>query len=99
MLVAAASASLAIAHAAGPIVAIYLPGAADVEGGVRRLERDLLHRQQPDRVPPYVAAGLITTETLRHDLRYPPMPPPRRRCRRAINRMLLPQRVSMSSSR
>ena len=43
------------------------------------------------KVPPYVAAGLITTETLRLDLRYLPMLPLGVAAGWAINR-LLPQR-------
>jgi len=71
----AAGFSSAIAHAAGPIVAIFLIAqrlskeAFVASNAIFFTVNNLL------KVPPYVAAGLITTETLRHDIRYLPMLP------------------------
>jgi uncharacterized protein len=81
----------AIAHAAGPIVAIYLIAqrlskeAFVASNAIFFTVNNLL------KVPPYVAAGLITTETLRHDVRYLPMLPLGVAFGWAVNR-LLPQR-------
>ena len=83
--------SSAIAHAAGPIVAIYLlaqrmPKQAFIaSNAIFFTVNNLL------KVPPYVAAGLITTETLARDVRYLPMLPLGVAAGWAANR-LLPQR-------
>jgi uncharacterized membrane protein YfcA len=88
---AAAGFSSSIAHAAGPIVAIFLLAqrlskeAFVASNAIFFTVNNLL------KLPPYVAAGLITTETLRHGVRYLPMLPLGVAAGWAINR-LLPQR-------
>jgi uncharacterized membrane protein YfcA len=83
--------SSAIAHAAGPIVAIYLlaqrlPKEAFVASNAIFFTLNNLLK-----IPPYLAAGLITTETLRQDLRFLPMLPLGVAAGWALNR-LIPQR-------
>jgi uncharacterized protein len=83
--------SSAIAHAAGPIFALFLlaqrmPKEAFVaSNGLFFTVNNLL------KVPPYVLSGLITVETLRRDLRLLPMIPVGVFAGWAANR-LLPQR-------
>ena len=88
---AAAGFSSAIAHAAGPIVAIYLLAQRMSKEAFVASNAIFFTVNNLIKVPPYVAAGLITTETLRHDLRYLPMLPLGVAAGWAINR-LLPQR-------
>ena len=88
---AAAGFSSAIAHAAGPIVAIYLLAQRMSKEAFVASNAIFFTVNNLIKVPPYLAAGLITTETLRHDLRYLPMLPLGVAAGWAINR-LLPQR-------
>jgi uncharacterized protein len=88
---AAAGFSSAIAHAAGPIVAIYLLAQRMSKEAFVASNAIFFTVNNLIKVPPYLAAGLITTETLRLDLRYLPMLPLGVAAGWAINR-LLPQR-------
>jgi uncharacterized membrane protein YfcA len=81
----------AIAHAAGPIVAIYLLAQKLSKEAFVASNAIFFTLNNLLKVPPYVAAGLITTETLRHDIRYLPMLPLGVAAGWAANR-LLPQR-------
>ena len=88
---AAAGFSSSIAHAAGPIVAIYLLAQRLSKEAFVASNAIFFTLNNLLKLPPYVAAGLITTETLRHGIRYLPMLPLGVAAGWAINR-LLPQR-------
>lgn len=83
--------SSAIAHAAGPIVAIYLLAQRMSKEAFVASNAIFFTVNNLLKIPPYLAAGLITTDTLRQDLRYLPMLPLGVAAGWALNR-LLPQR-------
>jgi uncharacterized membrane protein YfcA len=83
--------SSAIAHAAGPIVAIYLLAQRLSKEAFVASNAIFFTLNNLLKIPPYVAAGLITTETLRQDVRFLPMLPLGVAAGWALNR-LIPQR-------
>jgi uncharacterized membrane protein YfcA len=83
--------SSAIAHAAGPIFALYLLAQRKSKESFVASNAIFFTVNNLLKVPPYVASGLITMETLKLDLRLLPMIPVGVFAGWAVNR-LLPQR-------
>jgi uncharacterized membrane protein YfcA len=72
---AASGFSSAIAHAAGPIFALYLLAQRQSKEAFVANNAVFFTVNNLLKVPPYLASGLITTETLRQDLRLLPVIP------------------------